>query len=158
MNLSILGNKKSLESKYCDVSLFVGNYLKRHNQNYNLMGLEFEKEIEDDRGKILFYKGDKIYVNIAEIKKGFARGGHYHKYDQEHFIISGKVEYFEEDIVTKKETKVIIDKPKLIHVPANTAHLFIALEDTLFAESFSQEYHAVNYPKYRKIVEERMKK
>jgi len=35
-------------------SLFVGNYLKRYNQKYNSMGLEFEKEIEDDRGKIQF--------------------------------------------------------------------------------------------------------
>ena len=121
------------------------------------MGLEFQKQVEDIRGKILFCKHDHLSVNLAEIKKGFARGGHYHKYDQDHFIISGKVEYIAEDIEAKKETKIVIEKPTLVHVPANTAHLFIALEDTVFAESFPQEYHAVDYPKYRKIVEEKMK-
>ena len=121
------------------------------------MGLEFEKQVEDVRGKILFCKHDDLSVNLAEIKKGFARGGHYHKYDQDHFIISGKLEYITEDIETKKETKMIIDKPILIHVPANIAHLFVALDDTVFAESFPQKYHAVDYPKFRKIVEERMR-
>jgi len=41
-------------------------------------------------------------------------------------------------------------------VPVNTAHLLIAFEDTIFAETFDEEYDAKNYPKYRKIVEERM--
>lgn len=121
------------------------------------MVLKFEKEIEDIRGKILFCKHEKISINLVEIKKGYVRGGHFHKYDQMHFIISGKIEYVEENIETKKETKRIIDKPIVIQIPANTAHMFIALEDTLFLESFSKEYQAINYPKYRKIVEERMK-
>ena len=122
------------------------------------MGLEFKKLAEDVRGKILFleYNGKKS-LNIAEIKKGFARGGHYHPYEQYHVILSGKVEYREENLDTKKEQNRIINAPEIIKVPPNTAHLLIALEDTLFFESFDKDYIATNYPKYRKIVEERMK-
>ena len=122
------------------------------------MGLEFKKLAEDVRGKILFllYNGTKS-LNIAEIKKGFARGGHYHPYEQYHVILSGKVEYREESLDTKKEQNRIINGPEIIKVPPNTAHLLIALEDTLFFESFEQDYIATDYPKYRKIVKERMK-
>ena len=122
------------------------------------MGLEFKKLAEDVRGKILFllYNGTKS-LNIAEIKKGFARGGHYHPYEQYHVILSGKVEYRDENLDTKKEQNRIIDGPEIFKVPPNTAHLLIALEDTLFFESFDKDYIATNYPKYRKIVEERMK-
>ena len=122
------------------------------------MGLEFKKLAEDVRGKILFlsYDNEKS-LNIAEIKKGFARGGHYHPYEQYHVILSGKIEYREENLDTKKEQIRIINGPQIIKVPPNTAHLLIAQEDTLFFESFEKNYIATNYPKYRKIVEERMK-
>lgn len=70
------------------------------------MNLNFEKEIEDIRRKIVFCKDDNIHVNLAEIKKGYARGGHYHPYDQEHFIISGIVEYYEKtQNLEKKQEK-----------------------------------------------------
>lgn len=100
------------------------------------LGLNLIKEYEDGRGKIFFFSHNGIKVNLAEIKKGKARGGHYHPYDQEHYIISGKVEYREENIKTGKENVKIIEKPTIISVPAYTAHLFIALKNTLFAESF----------------------
>lgn len=121
------------------------------------MALEVEKEIEDVRGKILFCKHKKSRINLVEIKKGYARGGHYHNYEQMHFIISGKIEYIEEKIETQKEIHKIINGPAMIIIPANSAHLFIALEDTVFLEAFSEEYNAENYPKFRKIVEEKMK-
>jgi quercetin dioxygenase-like cupin family protein len=120
------------------------------------MTLKFEKEVEGVRGKILFCKHENGFINIVEIKKGYARGGHYHKYDQMHFIISGKIEYIEENIETKKVKKKIINNPTKIIIPAKTAHMFTALEDAIFLESFSKEYHAINYPKYRDIVEKRM--
>jgi quercetin dioxygenase-like cupin family protein len=122
------------------------------------MTLKFEKEIKDVRGNILFCKHENVSINIVEIKKGYARGGHYHKYDQMHFIISGKIEYFEKNIKTTKETRKIIEGSNPILIPANTAHMFIALEETLFLEYFSKEYHAVNYPKYRNIVKKLIRK
>ena len=96
-------------------------------------------------------------VNMVEIKKGFARGGHYHKFESDHIIITGKIEYREENIDTKKEEIKIISSPAIIRVPPNTAHLLIALEDSIFAEVFDNKYEGTNYPKYRKIVEEKMK-
>ncbi|MHB8545739.1 MAG: cupin domain-containing protein [Nitrosotalea sp.] len=120
------------------------------------MDLSLEKQIEDARGKILIYSYGKNHVNLIEIKKGFARGGHYHPYPQNHIIISGRIEYREENIVTNEEKIVIIDKPEILLVPANAAHLFIALEDAIFVETYDEKYDATNYPKYRNIVEERM--
>src|SRR3989338_10502436 len=121
------------------------------------MGLEFKKLAEDVRGKILFLSYGTKSLNIAEIKKGFARGGHYHPYEQYHVILSGKVDYREESLDTKKEQIRIVNGPEIFKVPPNAAHLLIALDDTLFFESFDKDYIATNYPKYRKIVEERMK-
>ena len=41
------------------------------------MNIKFEKQLEDKRGKILFFSfGDKKF-NIVETKQGFARGGHF---------------------------------------------------------------------------------
>jgi hypothetical protein len=69
----------------------------------------------------------------------------------------GKIEYREENIETKEEKIQIITSPYIIKVPPNTAHLLLALEDTIFVESFDVQYDAINYPKYRKIVEEKIK-
>ena len=82
---------------------------------------------------------------------------HYHPIEQDHIIISGKVEYREEDIETKKEEIKIIEKATVLNVPPKKAHIFIALEDTIFIESFIGEYQATEYPKYRKDVEDRIK-
>lgn len=119
------------------------------------MGLQFEKIVEDDRGKILFLSYDNKKINIVEIKKGFARGGHYHPSETAHIILTGKIEYREENIDTGKERIEIITSPTSISVPSRTAHLLIALEDTVFVESFDKQYLATNYPKYRAIVEEK---
>ncbi len=120
------------------------------------MSLEFEKYIEDKRGKILFLKYTHKNINLIEIKKGFARGGHYHQTDTSHFLISGKIEYYEENIKTGIETISIISSPNTINVQSNMAHLLIAKEDSLFFEVF-ENYEDTVYPKYRKIVEESMK-
>ncbi|MDE1829666.1 MAG: hypothetical protein KGI25_05025, partial [Thaumarchaeota archaeon] len=111
--------------------------------------LRLEKEVEDIRGKILFLSHGDKKINLVEIKKGFARGGHYHKIAQDHIIISGKLEYREENVKTGKEHIKTIAVPTIIHVPPDTAHLLIAIEDTLFLETFDKTLEATNYPKYR---------
>jgi len=120
------------------------------------VSLEFEKQIEDKRGKILFLKFGKKSINLIEIKKNFARGGHYHQTESSHFLISGKIEYYEENIKTKIEKVSIITSPETINVSPNIAHLLVAKEDSLFFEVF-ENYEDTVYPKYRKIVEESMK-
>ena len=118
--------------------------------------MKIEKEVSDVRGKIMFMSYDKKQVNIVEIKKGYARGGHYHPFASDHIVITGRIEYREENIETQKEEIKIIESPYIIQVPPRTAHLLIALEDSIFAEVFEREYEGTNYPKYRKIVEEKM--
>lgn len=115
-----------------------------------------DKQFEDMRGKMFFFSHGDTYLNMIEIKKGFARGGHYHRYDQDHIMISGRIEIREENIETGKEEIKIATYPSTIRIPKNTAHLFIALEDSTFLEVFDYQYEITNYPKYRRMVEEQM--
>lgn len=117
----------------------------------------FRKEIDDVRGTILFSEHKNGFVNLIEINKGFARGGHYHANDQNHFIFCGKVEISLKNINTGHETKRIISEPELIKIPAYTAHLFVADEYTVIAEFNDKPYEAINFDEYRKIVNEQTK-
>ncbi len=119
--------------------------------------MQFEKEINDVRGKIIFYSQGRMKIHIIETKKGFARGGHHHKYEQDHLLISGCIEVRQFDIITNKETIEIFTVPSIIHIPKNIAHLFIALEDSIFIETSVEEYEVINFPKYRQIVEDGIK-
>lgn len=120
------------------------------------MSLQLKQEVEDKRGKILMVTYNDKQINIVEIRKGFARGGHYHEFETSHSIISGKIEYREEDVKSGQEKIRTITAPATVLVPANVAHLLIALEDTVFVELFEKQYSAANYKKYRSIVEEKM--
>lgn len=122
------------------------------------MSLHISKQVQDIRGTILFLSyGDKN-INVVETKQGFARGGHYHDYESYHSLISGKIEFREENIETKKEQIKIIVAPATILVSPKTAHLLIALEDSIFVEVFDNNYNAIDYTRYRTIVEDKMKK
>ena len=120
------------------------------------MNLQFEKQVEDKRGNILFLSLGTKKINIVEIKKGFARGGHFHSFPSTHIIVYGKIELREENLNNSVEQIKKISAPSIINIQQNTAHLFIALEDSMFVETFDGEYQASDYPKYRKIVDERL--
>ena len=120
--------------------------------------MQLTDQHEDARGKILFFSHDKMHINLVEVKKGFARGGHYHKYDQAHIMLSGTLEVRELDMKSSKETIKIVKSPSIMQIPKMVAHLFIALEDTVFVETFEERYEATNYPEYRKVIEDIMKK
>lgn len=120
------------------------------------MKLDYEKQVTDARGTIIFLKyGDKS-LNLVQIKKGFARGGHYHTFETKHHLIAGVIEYREKDINTGQEKIQIITGPAVIIVPSMTAHLLIAQEDTIFAEEFEKNYSATEYAPYRSIVTQKM--
>jgi hypothetical protein len=61
------------------------------------------------------------------------------------------------DISTSQETIQTFKTPSIIHIPKDIAHIFIALEDSIFIETFDSNYEITNFPKYRHIVEQRMK-
>jgi len=121
------------------------------------MKLEFLKSVQDQRGKILFLSLNGKPVNFVEIKKGYARGGHYHNFKSNHYLISGKIEFYEKNILSKKEIKKIVKAPCLLPVSSKIAHMMIALDDSLFIETFEENYSAIDYEPFRKIVFEKMK-
>ena len=120
------------------------------------MDLEYEKQATDVRGTIIFLKYGEKNLNLVQIKKEFARGGHYHTFETKHHLISGVIEYREKDINTDQEKIKTITSPAVIVVPPMAAHLLIAKEDTIFAEEFSKDYSAVEYAPYRNIVTQKM--
>ena len=118
--------------------------------------LKIEDNIKDPRGKIFFCKLGNKNVNLIEIKKGYARGGHYHKFNSEHIVLSGKIKYLEKNLKTKIEFEKIIDSPEIVLTQSQIAHMFIGIENSLFIESFQDDYEATYYPEYRKIIDDRM--
>jgi hypothetical protein len=120
------------------------------------MKLEYEKQITDARGTIIFLKYGGKSLNLVQIKKGFARGGHYHTFQTRHHLITGTIEYREKDMASGQEKIQIISGPAVITVPPMAAHLLIAQEDTVFAEEFAKDYSATEYPPYRDIVMQKM--
>ena len=120
------------------------------------MSLEFEKLIEDKRGRILFLRYNDKKINLVEIRNNFARGGHYHKNNTLHYLISGKIELWEEHATDGLQKITLISSPNIICVASNIAHLLIAKEDSIFLESFDN-YEDIIFPKFRKIILELMK-
>ena len=118
------------------------------------MNLQFEKQVEDKRGNILFLSLGTKKINIVEMKKGFARGGHFHNFSSTHILLYGKMEITEENLNNSVEQTKKISAPSIINVDQNIAHLFLAIEDSVFIEIFEGKYQANDHPKYRKIVEE----
>lgn len=121
-----------------------------------LLNLRIVREIEDVRGKIIFLSYGKLEIRLVEIKKGFSRGGHYHKVPTSHIVLAGKIEYKGKNMDTGIENTKTVASPEIIFTPANEAHLVSALEDTIFIETFDSDFEATNYSLYRNIVEEKM--
>lgn len=115
--------------------------------------MQIEKEVEDKRGKIIFLSFEGKQINVLELKKGFSRGGHYHKSSTKHFIISGKIEYRGKNVITGKERKQVFSSNDIIETPENEAHLLTALDNSIFLETFENDYEATLFPEYRKIVD-----
>ena len=84
---------------------------------------------------ILFCSFGKSAVHLVQTKKCFSRGGHYHPFKSDHFLLRGKIEFKEIDIDTNIEKIRIIQAPYTISVEPNIAHLLTALDDSLFLES-----------------------
>jgi len=121
------------------------------------MKLEFKKSYSDIRGIILFCSFGKSSLHFVKTKKGFSRGGHYHKFKSDHILLQGKIEFKEFNINTNSEQIRILSAPITISVEPNVAHLLTALEDTIFLEFFDSEYSSTDYTPYRTIVEKNMK-
>ena len=58
--------------------------------------------------KIFFFKFNNLKTNLFELKKGFARGGHFHDYEVVHTLVFGKIEHRMKNLDSKKETIEIL--------------------------------------------------
>lgn len=118
--------------------------------------MQFKEKDEDIRGKRWNFQDNGNLVSLFEIKKGFTRGGQYHKNEVTHILISGTVEYRKENIITKKEEISILKAYSITCLPANTSDLITALEDSIMIGIYKKENENTFYPKHRKIVEDKI--
>ena len=118
--------------------------------------MKIDKEVSDIRGKITFMSYNKKQMNMVETKKGFSRGGHYHKFKSDHILLQGKIEFRELNLDTNIEQIHILSAPCIVSVEPNIAHILTALEDSLFLECFDVGYSAIDYMPYRNIYNEKI--
>jgi hypothetical protein len=114
----------------------------------------------DSRGAI--YRADICEQErflIIEIKKGKARGGHYHNIHTFHFVLLGSIEYYERCLTTKgeekqglKDRKTKFHTGEAIPTPAYAAHMLVALEDSIVIEPSGQGKLTFPYARFREMA------
>lgn len=120
--------------------------------------IEIEKIIDEVRGKNTFLSYGNLQLILVETNKGFSRGGHYHKTDTNHTLLSGTIHLLQKNLSTCHEIEKIFVAPATIPIPANCAHVLTAMTDTKLIEVFQNGYEDTVFPEYRKLVERRMEK
>ena len=120
--------------------------------------LMIEKVVEDVRGKNTFLSFEDLELILVETNKGFSRGGHYHKSNTNHTLISGSIHLIQKSILNGYESEKTFVAPATIPISANYAHMLTAITDTKLIEAFPNGYEDTVYPEYRELVERRMKK
>ena len=119
--------------------------------------MQFKEKDEDIRGKRWNFQNKSNIISLFEIKKGFARGGQYHKNNVLHMLISGKVEYRKENVITHKEEIEFLESPSMTFLPSQTSDLIIALEDSVMIGVYSKEITRTFFQKHSQIVKEIMR-
>ena len=84
--------------------------------------MQFKEKDEDVRGRRWNFQDKSNLISLFEIKKGFARGGQYHKNNVIHILVLGKVEYRKENVITQKEEIQFLEFP-LVEIPIATSPL-----------------------------------
>jgi len=112
--------------------------------------MKIEKVHEDERGSIhrILFKGREFIILFT--KKGYLRGGDYHKSKQHDVVLTGKME-FRYKINGKEQIKTL-GVGEMIHFEPNVPHMFSAKEDTLIVEWLEGEFEKSYYQPYRRLV------
>ena len=116
-----------------------------------------EAQENDIRGFRWLFENDNNVITLFEVKKGFARGGQYHKKEVKHILLSGKSEYRKMNINTKIETREIVSGMKIITLPPFTSELIIGIEYSVFVGIYPKEEEFLFFNEHRKEVEKRIK-
>ena len=107
----------------------------------------------DARGTIYELQAqEKLHINFATIRKGYARGGHSHQHQEGLFVITGKIECHKGTI--DKERVVTVDAGSTIFTMPMEPHYILALEDSVFVElrPDAASYFFEDYEPFRSIV------
>jgi len=103
----------------------------------------------DERGIISdILEKDVKHIGIIESKLGSVRGNHYHKKSVQYmYMISGKMEMKTKNMgENNSEVKLqIIEEGDLITIPANVAHSFKAIEESLFLDITTESRSGTGY-------------
>jgi len=116
------------------------------------MAIKFEKIHEDKRGCISRFLFEGKEYLIIFTRKGFARGGDYHKSKQYDIILMGKMKFRYKNQSWNVEHEEILKTGQIISFEPNMPHLFIAEEDALLVEWLEGEFEKSFYEPYRKLV------
>ncbi|MBT7567514.1 aminotransferase class V-fold PLP-dependent enzyme [archaeon] len=132
---------------------FISNKIKEF-YNREKPPIKLEKIHEDKRGSIHLVEdllpSDKEFT-FLEINKGYARGGCLHSNDEHLVVVKGKIRF----ICGEEET--IVGMGESARIPANRAHAFIALEDSVVSEwgiTSEEKNHDAKDPQLRALVDE----
>lgn len=101
------------------------------------------KRWEEERGEFvqIAYQEAMHHLAAFEIKKGFSRGGHYHKNKEEIFyVFRGKIKASFLDMDTLQKNEKILEKGDKIRVNPRCGHFFYGLEDAVIIEYSPQVY------------------
>ena len=103
----------------------------------------------DDRGSIFDVVEDNVgHTGIIEIRRGAIRGKHYHKRSTQYtFLVSGKMEFFEKDLIHKnsKIESVVLEPFDLVITPPMKAHAMKGLEDSVFLDMTTESRSGKGY-------------
>jgi len=122
--------------------------------------MEIKLQGTDHRGSVYcgMVNGEEKFL-VVETKKEKRRGGHYHNIDTFHFVVSGKVTYYElqlddkgQRIENKNEVKKNVSGGTLIQTPAFAVHMIKALEDSTIIEPLDKNKETIEYAPYRKMI------
>ncbi len=110
------------------------------------------KRWEEERGEFVqvAYRETMHHLAVFEIRKGYARGDHYHENKEEIFyVFQGKIKVSLIDMDTGQKEERILEKGDKMRVKTRCGHRFYGLEDTLVIEYSPQVYdkedtHKVN--------------
>lgn len=116
--------------------------------------INVKKVHSDARGEIVVLEWNDREILVFTIRRGYGRGGDYHKSKNFIVVLAGKVECrFKYFLETTSEVVKTLESGDLISFGAGEPHMFTALEDSLMIEWLSGISEKTIYPPYRKIVE-----
>jgi len=91
----------------------------------------------DERGTLRFIngfdlKGVKRFYQVENHRQGFIRAWHGHRHEEKYmYLSSGSAYVGVVQLATEELQKFVLsaEKPRILHIPANTAHGFMNLEE-----------------------------